>query len=263
MKNNLGNVVVLGSGWLGNELSANLQQIGVVTQETCRSSKLAHEKSIHYFNVNNKSDLEHNISLENAYWISCITPKDNYIETLEHAVKLATKLKMKGFLLCSSTGIYPSIPGEYNELSELTLVTGRQKLLNEAEQAVLKLAEFGKVVRLAGLMGAKRHPGRFVSGKHLKSSGMATVNMVHQKDVINGILCLLKQWSSPEQVFNLVTPDSPTKQEFYQQACSQLEVQPPSFELNKSETRIIDGRKITQLGFEYQYQSLFKAIIDC
>jgi len=263
MKNKLGNVVVLGSGWLGSKLSANLQQIGVVTQDTCRSKKLAQENSIHYFNVNNKSDLEHNISLESAYWVACITPKDNYIETLEHAIKLATKLKMKGFLLCSSTGIYPSVSGEYNELSELVLVTQRQKLLNHAEQTVLKLAEYGKVVRLAGLIGPKRHPGKFVSGKHLKSSGSATVNMVHQTDVITGIICLLKQWQTPQQLFNLASPDHPTKQAFYQLACSQLEVQPPSFELNENETRIIDGSKITQLGFEYQYQSLFKAIIDC
>jgi len=263
MKNKLENVVILGSGWLGSKLSANLQQIGVFTQETCRSKELAQEKSIHYFNVNNQSDLAHNISLENAYWVCCITPKDNYIESLKQAIELAIKLKMKGFLLCSSTGIYPSIPGEYNELSELSLVTERQKLLNQAEQTILKLAEFGKVVRLAGLIGPKRHPGKFVSGKHLKSSGLAKVNMVHQKDVINGIICLLKQWQTPEKMFNLVTPDNPTKQDFYQLACSQLKVKTPSFELNERETRVVDGSKITQLGFEYQYQSLFKAIIDC
>jgi len=263
MKNKLGNVVVLGSGWLGSKLSANLQQIGVVTQETCRSKKLAQENSIHYFNVNNKSDLAHNISLESAYWVACITPKDNYIETLEHAIKLATKLKMKGFLLCSSTGIYPSEAGEYNELSDLSLVTERQKLLNQAEQTILKLAEFGKVVRLAGLIGPKRHPGKFVSGKHLKSSRLATVNMVHQTDVINGIICLLQQWPSSEPIYNLVTPDNPTKQDFYQQACSQLEEQPPSFESNENEVRIINGSKIAQLGFDYQYHSLFKAIVDC
>ena len=173
------------------------------------------------------------------------------------------KLKMKGFLLCSSTGIYPNEIGEYNELSELSLVTGRQKLLNQAEQVVLKLTEVGKVVRLAGLIGPKRHPGKFVSGKHLKSSALATVNMVHQKDVINGIICLLQQWQTPEKIFNLVTPDNPTKQDFYQQACSQLKVKTPTFELNERETRIIDGSQITQLEFEYQYTCLFKAMENC
>lgn len=263
MKNNLENVVVLGSGWLGSELSNNLQHIGIITQETCRSKSLAKEKNIHYFNVNNTNDLQHNITLENAYWVSCITPRDNYIESLESAIELAKKLKMKGFLLCSSTGIYPNKSGEYNELSQLPLATERQKLLNQAEQTILQLADLGKVVRLAGLIGPKRHPGNFVSGKHLKSSSLASVNMVHQKDVINGIICLLKQWQTPKQLFNLSSPDHPTKQEFYQQACSELKVKVPTFVYNHRETRVIDGSEINQLEFEYQYQSLFKALADC
>jgi len=263
MENKLENVVILGSGWLGSKLSSNLQQIGINTQETCRSNKLADENSIYYFNVNNQTELKHNINLENAYWVSCITPRENYIDSLQQAITLATKLKMRGFLLCSSTGIYPNGCGRYNELSELTLTTERQRLLYQAEQTVLELSDIGKVVRLSGLMGPKRHPGKFVTGKNLKSSGLATVNMVHQKDVVNGIICLLQQWQTPEQVFNLVTPDHPTKIDFYQQASSQLEVQAPTFESNEVETRIIDGNKITQLGFEYQYQSLYKAMADC
>ena len=263
MENKPVNVVILGSGWLGSKLSTNLQQIGVITQETCRSKKLANEKQIHYFNVNNQNDLEHNISLEGAYWVCCITPRDNYIESLNQAIDLAIKLKMKGFLLCSSTGIYPNAPVEYNELSTLTLVTERQKLLNQAEQKVLQLADLGKVVRLAGLIGPKRHPGKFVSGKHLKSSALAAVNMVHQTDVMAGIICLLKQWQTPKQLFNLVSPDHPTKQEFYQKACLQLEVKAPTYSLNTVENRIIDGSKITQLEFEYQYTCLFKAMENC
>ncbi|PAJ72313.1 hypothetical protein CJF42_21870 [Pseudoalteromonas sp. NBT06-2] len=263
MKNNLEKVVILGSGWLGRELSTNLQKIGVITQETCRSNKLADEKIIHYFNVNNKCELEHNVNLEGAYWVSCITPKDNYIESLQQAIYLAKKLKMKGFLLCSSTGIYPSECGQYNELSELTLATERQKLLSRAEQTIMQLLDLGKVVRLAGLIGPKRHPGRFLSGKNLKMSSLATVNMVHQKDVVNGIISLLQQWKTPEQIFNLVSPDHPTKADFYQQACLMLEEITPSFESNEDETRIIDGSKITQLRFEYQYYSLFQALADC
>jgi len=263
MRNKLSDVVILGSGWLGSKLSSNLQQIGVNTQETCRSRTLANEKSIHYFNVNNANELNHNINLENAYWVICITPRDNYIETLTHAIKLAKNLNMKGFLLCSSTGIYPSEPGEYNESSALKLETTRQKLLNQAEQSVLNLQTLGKVVRLAGLIGPNRHPGNFVSGKHLKSSGLATVNMVHQKDVINGIICLLDQWQLSEQVYNLISPEHPTKQDFYHNACSTLKEIPPTFERNDVENRIIDGSKITRLGFEYDFKSLSDAILDC
>ncbi|SFD08533.1 hypothetical protein [Pseudoalteromonas denitrificans] len=263
MKNTFKKVVILGAGWLGKELMSILHENGVFTQATIRSEQEAQKQKLQFYYVNENLELKHNIDLQDAYWVSCITPKSNYVASLEHALKLANKLKMKGFLLCSSTGIYPSEMKVFDEKSIISHVTNKQKLLEQAEQLVLRLGDKGKVVRLAGLMGRNRHPGQFVAGKRLNASALASVNMLHQKDAIYGIIYLLNHWQHADNIYNLTAPDHPSKQKFYSQACQLLNNMEPSFSHYEVENRIIDGNKITQLGYRYYYPSLATALLNC
>ncbi len=259
----LPNIVILGAGWLGAELAEKLKVKGHSVQATHKQQSSSVKQTDHYLSLQGR-DLIHNLTLKNAYWICCIPPKTpEYLILLKLILELASQLKYTGFLLCSSTGVYPDESNIYDETSVLTLATSKKHLLHDAEISVLKREKLGKVVRLAGLMGPKRHPGKFVAGKELKSSALTSVNMLHQIDAVAGIIYLIENWQISEQIYNLVTPDHPTKGDFYKQACLLLNSEPPKFLAQNTEQRIVLGDKITELGFNYQLRTLKQALSLC
>ncbi|ATC93364.1 SDR family oxidoreductase [Pseudoalteromonas tunicata] len=266
MKNTEKKCVILGHGWLGQDLKQQLIGKKYGVDATVRDPEKAEQLGLQYFSLSNEV-LNHNIECKDAYWVCCIPPgfrreESNYLTVLAAALKLAQSQAMKGFLLCSSTGIYPSQAGLFHEQSSLNDLNLKQQGLLEAEQLVLS-SGLGKVVRLAGLMGPKRHPGRFVAGKQLASSANESVNMVHQRDASNAIVHILENWSGAEPIYNLVMADHSCKADFYQQACKQLGTASPTFETDHQVERIIDGSAIEQLGFRYQFSRLADALEYC
>lgn len=247
-------LVVLGAGWLGRPLCLQQQKKGWNVQGTHRSNVHQHTFERQLIFEGNK--LNHQLDLHNAWWVCAIPPgtrqpESHYLETLKLAIQLANSMSAKGFLLCSSTAVYDQDNAIYTEQSAVKVTTVRQKPLIAAEQQVLNSG--GKVLRLGGLIGPEREPGRFVAGKELRSSSLQTVNMVQQQDVINAIVTVLKNWQLAAPIYNVVNPSHPTKADYYQQKCTQNGTQPPSFSSHEKAERIINGSAIEELGFNYQY----------
>lgn len=267
MKKDGKSVVILGTGWLGQHLRVDFISKKYQVEATVRDPIKAAEQGLNYFYVMPDGLCDHNISLQNAVWICCIPPsfrtaERHYFTVLESALDLAVSLNMKGFLLCSSTGVYSSTSTVMTEYLPIDIESQKQQWLLEAEARVLE-NEQNKVVRLAGLIGPKRHPGRFVAGKVLSSSANERVNMIHQLDASAAIVHLVEKWELSQSIYNLVTPDHPTKQAFYADACAQLASAPPRFESTDIIERIIDGQAIEALGFTYRYLTLKDALTDC
>ena len=254
MGTNNDQLVVLGAGWLGHSLCLQQQQKGWQVQGTHRNN--VHQYDFQRQLVFTDNKLTHQVDLHNAWWVCAIPPRSrhadsHYLETLTLAIELANSMQAKGFLLCSSTAVYNQDNLTYNEQSPIEATTSRQQPLIAAEQLVLNSG--GKVLRLAGLIGPNREPGRFVAGKQLQSSSMQTVNMVQQQDVINAITTVLVNWSVAAPIYNVVNPAHPTKADYYQQKCQQYGTQAPTFISDKIAERIIDGSAIEDLGFNYQF----------
>lgn len=266
IKKNEKKCVILGHGWLGQDLKQQLLIKEYEVSATVRDPVQAVAKGVKHFALSGEG-LNHNVNCSDAYWVCCIPPgfrreESNYLAVLAEALKLAQSQSMKGFLLCSSTGIYPNEAGYFTEQSHLPDLTLKQQRLLEAEQVVLS-SGCGKVVRLAGLMGPKRHPGQFVSGKRLSSSAKECVNMVHQYDASNAIVHILDSWAVADVIYNVVMPDHSDKADFYQQACQQLGTLAPTFDTDQKVKRIIDGSAIEQLGFVYRFRYLADALKQC
>ncbi|GMM86365.1 SDR family oxidoreductase [Pseudoalteromonas sp. MTN2-4] len=246
-------LVILGAGWLGSALIESAKLANWQVQGTSRSSNFS-SAIIRQFTLQGDK-LIHSVDLKDAYWVCAIPPRarhadSNYLETLSAALRLSDKLACKGFLLCSSTGVYSELDGTYTENSELDSETTRKKVLLAAEQKVFDAK--GKVLRLAGLVGPNREPGQFVAGKTLKSSSQAAVNMVHQADVVTAIETVILNWAEADTIYNVCHPYHPTRQDYYQQRCAKLGTQPPSFASDIASARVIDGSAIETLGFCYQ-----------
>ncbi|WP_462179317.1 Rossmann-fold NAD(P)-binding domain-containing protein [Pseudoalteromonas gelatinilytica] len=246
-------MVVLGTGWLGQALCIKAKELAWQVQGTHRSREHEHDFQRQFAFVGD--ELVHDVSLEEAWWVCAIPPRSrssesNYLATLLAGLELAKQLKCKGFILCSSTGVYPADNGHYDESTAINCQSVRQQQLFDAEQLVL--SDGGKVLRLAGLVGPGREPGKFVAGKELSSSSQQVVNMVQQQDVIAAIFSVLENWSSASSIYNVVNPAHPTKADYYQQKCTEQGNQPPTFTNHDKGERIIDGSAIESLSFRYQ-----------
>lgn len=246
-------MVVLGAGWLGQALCLKAKELAWQVQGTHRSRDHEHDFQRQF--ALEDGVLKHDVSLEGAWWVCAIPPRSrssesNYLDTLQAGLELAKHLNCKGFILCSSTGVYPTDNGCYDESTEINCQSARQQTLYDAEQLVLNAG--GKVLRLAGLVGPGRDPGKFVAGKELSSSSQQVVNMVHQQDVIAAIFSVLENWSSASSIYNVVNPAHPTKADYYQQKCAEQGNQPPTFTSHDKGERLIDGSAIESLSFRYK-----------
>lgn len=250
------NVVVLGAGWLGEAICQHAQLQGWQVEGTRTQLHHTHPWS-RQFVLTEQGQVEHSVTLEHAYWICAIPPRarqvdSNYLNTLEQALSLAKKMSAKGFLLCSSTGVYDTADAEYDEQGALAdKSTLRVSILRGAEERVLNSG--GKIARLAGLQGPNREPGRFVAGKALSSSANARVNMVHRDDVVAAITSTVAHWQEAADIYNICYPSHPTRKAFYQRHCKRLGNPEPTFASSATQERIIKAERITELGFEYRH----------
>lgn len=83
------------------------------------------------------------------------------------------------------------------------------------------------VLRLAGLYGYDRQPGRRLSGREL-SGGDARVNLVHRDDVVAVMLQIIEKgvWG---ETFNVCAPLHPTRREVYTHQAERHGFAPPVF----------------------------------
>ena len=257
------NGVVVGAGWLGNPLANKLANSGWHVLKTSRLKK--NEKGWAQFNVEQQVC---DINLSEAVWFFCIPPgrtpeaQNVYREYLKTSLSVAKTQKAKRFIFCSTTGVYPNKPLSFNENLEIDANTDKQLRLLQNEQIVKERGLNTVIVRLGGLMGPKRHPGRFLSGKTLSSNANASGNMVHQDDAVNGLL-FIAEGDYQQPIINLVAPHHPTKKAFYDKATQLLGVLPVNFEGNECEPRIILSEKVRNLGFEFKHKDLFEALEHC
>ncbi|KAF7769029.1 hypothetical protein PCIT_a3570 [Pseudoalteromonas citrea] len=247
-------LVVVGAGWLGHPLCQQARDLDWQVEGTRRSPDEA--VSFERYLAMPNEHIEHTLSLHDAWWVCALPPRarhadSKYLLMLQQALALSKTMSARGFLLCSSTGVYSNAEGIYSEYSDLDTSTERQQVLVTAEELVT--SQQGKVLRLAGLVGPGREPGNFVAGKTLKSSSQSLVNMVHQQDVINAIFTVLSQWRAAQPIYNVCNAWHPTRTQYYQKKCQALNTLVPEFSSAEKVERIIDGSAICQLGFEYHH----------
>jgi len=188
-----------------------------------------------------------------------------YLQAVQNVVDTALVYKVPRIIFTSSTSVYGGSSGIKRENSPLTAETVAGKTLVKLESWLHDLPGTSvDIVRLSGLVGPKRHPGRFLAGKQDVANGSQGVNLVHLDDVVEAITLLLQ---SPKggRVYNLSAPKHPTRDTFYPAVTRQLGLQPPQFapEAVKDSGKLIDGSRIcSELGFEYRYDDPVKMPLE-
>ncbi len=181
---------------------------------------------------------------------------DDYFLAVQQVVDSALAFSVPRIVFTSSTSVYGDAVGILRENSPLAPVTPTAVCLMELEQWLHRLPNTSvDILRLAGLVGPSRHPGRFLAGKTQLPGGSHGVNLVHQSDVISAIELLLKL-PKGGHLYNICAPGHPAKRDYYPARTRELGGTPPEFLPgdDRETGKIIDGNRICrELGFEYQY----------
>ncbi len=280
-------VGIIGCGWLGKALAVTLLESNICVLAT--SSKLDNVEKLNRQGINTQQLIlpamseqlfQHAIFTQQSLVIA-ITPqfklgRTDYADKVSKLVSAAQKRGIvQHIILISSTAVYHGLEGNIDEDNQLNLATEKVQILNAAEQSVLNfskvssessfksLSKQASVIRLAGLVGPDRHPGKFllpnkVRGNKALTNAMSPVNLIHQQDAVGIIVAMLRD-KSPRGLFNGVSDTHVSKQQYYQIAAQALGLEPPVFlrqQSNKT-TRIVSGEKAKQvLSYKFIYPDL-------
>lgn len=182
------------------------------------------------------------------------------IQTLIDAIP---KKKSISCLFISSTSVYGNTQGLVSAETKLAPATASGKALVEVEQMIQSYFKKSTILRMGGLVGNKRHPGKFLAGKKGLSGGNQAINLIHLEDCIGIIEAVLQQevWG---EVFNCVADTHPRKADYYTQAAEHMGLEVPQFLEGKGETgKRVSNQKVKELlSYSFIYGDPFDMLTN-
>jgi nucleoside-diphosphate-sugar epimerase len=265
---------IIGCGWLGKALATQLltAQYNVLT--TVRSIEKqtglakqgipTHCLSVPVL-VNDTSAV-----FKQQILVILITPKFkqgcvDYADNIATIIHAAEKSGVEKVILVSSTAVYNGLSGEVNENSLLDFTAEKVAILHQAEQAVIQSSCVGQVLRLSGLVGEDRKPGRFLAGKKQLTGANEPVNVIHQIDAAGLLIKMIeqpiKQCDNKAKIYLGVSRTNATRSQYYKKAAQALSLQLPEFidEDKPAVGKKIFGESTRQLlAYKYVHDDLYQ-----
>jgi nucleoside-diphosphate-sugar epimerase len=259
-------ISIIGCGWLGFPLALDLFKKGFVLSGTARvpeKIQMLDKLGIKGFQLvlDHKNSIlpPEDAELWNAdVFIITLPPADaeNYVSALQIILQKLLKLPQKiQIIYTSSTGIYGKNIGLVSEKTAPNPGRPSAVAVLQAEELFLKHKTQMDVciLRLAGLVGPGRAPGRFFAGKKNLSSGATPVNLVHMEDCISVVDCIIEK-NIRNGIFNVCADKHPTHREFYPAQAIKMGLEAPEYNADSSneDMKIIDN-SLLKKSCDYLY----------
>lgn len=267
-------ISLLGCGWLGFPLALDLISRGfIVKGSTTSPEKIPVLKAsgidpilVQFDQSQPEPDLTE--FLDGDILIVSVPPgrrnvdgPDNYKRMGETLFAQIPGSSISKLIFISSTSVYSDSNSVLSESSEISPQTPSGKVIAEIEKSLLALPIQVIVLRLSGLFGPGRSPGRFFSGRTNIPNGLAPVNMIHQDEVISLINKLIDS-EAAKGIYIGATPSHPTKAEFYTLAARIDKLPEPNFISEKLNWKIVESERVEkELGFSYKFPNLIERLI--
>lgn len=248
-------VAIVGLGWLGEPLALTLQQLGYqVAGSTTTADKSNRLAALGIqtllWNLNAPLPTQWPTALAADTLIVCVPPGkvDNYAQRLGEVARLAAAGGVQRLLFTSATSIYSGLGAQREADAKPDSERGERMQATENAMHTSGVAQV-MCLRLSGLVGGSREPGRFLAGRSFEG-GEEPINLVAQEDLLRFIPALLARNDWPT-VLNVSAPHHPSRREFYSQAAMLRGLTPPQFS-GGGEGKTIDGSAISRyLGLDY------------
>ncbi|MBC8767262.1 SDR family NAD(P)-dependent oxidoreductase [Arenibacter sp. BSSL-BM3] len=257
---------ILGCGWLGLPLAISLlEDKHTIYGTTSSDSKIAileKHNIIPYLIVLNKIGIEGNIKkflseldllIINVPPNLRSAPKESFAEKMFHLHSEIKNSPLKRIIFISSTSVYGNINGIITEDSPALPNTESGKQLLASENIFLKDGQLDTtVIRFGGLIGPKRHPVKFLSGKTDLGNGDDPINLIHLNDCI-GIIKTVINGDYKNRILNGVFPHHPKKEEYYTSEAIKRGLLPPIYtrNLNKIGNKTIESRYLNVKTYQF------------
>ncbi len=173
----------------------------------------------------------------------------------EQIIRHVRPSPVKKIIYISSTSVYPNIEAEVDENTPAHPSSIAGQAILKAEEILQSYTDVElTILRCGGLMGYDRVPGKYFAGRKGLTTGQIPVNFVHRDDVIRIIYEIIEQekWG---EIFNVVAPEHPLRQDIYMQNALEFQFETPEFvHTEPSDYKIVHGQKLIEaLNYTYIY----------
>ena len=256
-------VSILGSGWLGFPLAQYFIAAGHrVKASTTSEHRIAELESIgaEPFIVNLDllpSNIQHFL---HAHILIVNIPSKN-VTGFRNLLDEIKASKIENVLFVSSTSVYENVKTTITETD--TGVFSNSPLLDIEDLFIRWAGTRSTIVRFGGLIGDRRHPGRFFGPGRIVRNPESPVNLIHRDDCIEIIYQIIEQKAWGE-VLNCCADTHPTKREFYTRAVELAGGNLPEFgESDSMAGKSVSNQKVKQLlNYEFKHPDLMKIEFD-
>ena len=257
-------ISILGCGWLGFPLAQKLIEKGFKvkgsTTSTVKKSLLEKERvNAFLIDIDDLNKTTFKQFIEGSQVVVFAIPPRRKIGDSSGFLDLLRRLfvfiqPIQKVLLVSSTSIYPNTNDWVTEEINLLPDTQRGKLMYRVEHLFKdKFEESLTIVRMAGLIGPNRNPGKFLAGKINLPNGMAPVNLIHQDDAVGVLMKIIEEdfWG---EIVNGVCSDHPSRKDYYTKVSLEFGLEVPVFLENvEMEYKLVSNKKSkVLLGYSYK-----------
>nr|WP_295929388.1 NAD(P)H-binding protein [uncultured Dyadobacter sp.] len=263
-------ISILGCGWLGFPLAKRLLGSGITSQvkgSTTSKDKLEQFAAAgiegYLLPLNPEAGLDAGISepfFDSDIIIVSIPPRmsqhiaGNYSAQMQMVAGAIQKSPVKEVVFVSSTGVYRDLSQTVVEPDVQLPEHSAQPEMVAAENAIaaLRPQKTVTILRLSGLLGYNRIPGKYVKGQKDLTTGDIPVNYIHRDDAAAIIQAIIEQGVQNE-TFNISAPFHPTRSEVYVDSCAQFGWEAPTFKIAEQRPafKLISGDKFAKT---YQYE---------
>ncbi|MGI4739899.1 MAG: hypothetical protein ACRYG7_32420 [Janthinobacterium lividum] len=271
-------VAVLGCGWLGLPLAQALQAQGHrVLGTTTTPEQLPVLKAAGIephllqlgpdFSAADEARLTALLSQATTLVLN-VPPRaaiaGGYPQLLRPVHRAVAAARLKAVLFVSTTGVYPEEPQLMREQDAISTRDAASDVLRTEGHFVPRYGQWqSTVVRLGGLIGPGRAPGRFLAGRQNLTLGDAPVNLLHLADAV-GVLNTIITRGIWGYTLNVCAQSHPARREFYPAAAAYLGLEPPTFRPEFGGGKTIDSSLLRSVvPYQFQYDDVLAAIAHC
>ena len=256
------NLLILGCGWVGEELAQQYLKKGWQVWATTTSQEKYHRligdgifAYTHNFDTDLNLDLPVDITFD-AVVTSIPATQRQTIEEIRHrfyhVFNVLSAINYSKHIYLSSVGVYPDEDGVFDETyANEDRMNAKLRL---AEKQMMSLP-YTLTFRLGGLFGKKRIFGKYFENK-VVTTGDQPANFVHLDDVVS-LLSLAIAGDIPVGYYNVVAPEHPSKKEVILKSAEKYMYDYPSaFTPQDSFQKIVRGEKLATLfNYAFKYPS--------
>lgn len=251
-------ISILGCGWYGLALAQELLYDGyIVKGSTTSLHKLTQLAEVgikpYLINLDGNTDLFDPEFFTSDILIISIPPRSaTYLNQIRRIVRLACSQ----VIFISSTGIYQDGNFVVNENTMPEPTSEAGKSLLAAESLLRENPRFTTtIIRFGGLIGPNRNLARHFAGKIGIANGLAPINLIHLDDCI-GITKSILENKAFGVLYHAVSPNHPSRKDFYSQACLESGFEKPEFIDELGEWKQIETVMIPTV-LNYKWKVLF------